>query len=415
MNKLSLLPINRYYSDVLEYIYILNKDIDNFFYHGELLPEYYSFRRNKKLKKDKVLLPGLTDGKITYKDSIIEYNHILHKDDNNKIKTIYINDGCSGTDTLLTELILKNESKDILIELCDEAKKIGDEKRKKNKEKSEETIRVYYYNEYWQLLNKRPKRPFETIYLKEGVKDKIHNNISIFFNKETRSDYLSFGIPYKNVCFLYGIPGAGKTSLIDALASEFSCDIYILPINGNNIDDSTIMSALSTMRNNRDEEEETKKIILIEDIDCMFENRKEGDTQRNKLTLQGLLYCMDGFTSLEGSLMFITANNPGCLDDALIRSCRVDLKIELGFADKYQTENMFNTFLPEQKDKFTEFYDNIKNKKYTTAMLQELLFFNRNCNNILDKLQLFDDIIKKNDSKKIQKDKKENKSEEMYM
>ena len=415
MNKLSLLPINRYYSDVLEYIYILNKDIDNFFYHGELLPEYYSFRRNKKLKKDKVLLPGLTNGKITYKDSIIEYNHILHKDDNNKIKTIYINDGCSGTDTLLTELILKNESKDILIELCDEAKKIGDEKRKKNKEKSEETIRVYYYNEYWQLLNKRPKRPFETIYLKEGVKDKIHNNISIFFNKETRSDYLSFGIPYKNVCFLYGIPGSGKTSLIDALASEFSCDIYILPISGNNIDDSTIMSALSTMRNNRDEEEETKKIILIEDIDCMFENRKEGDTQRNKLTLQGLLNCMDGFTSLEGSLMFITANNPDCLDDALIRSCRVDLKIELGFADKYQTENMFNTFLPEQKDKFTEFYDNIKNKKYTTAMLQELLFFNRNCNNILDKLQLFDDIIKKNDSKKIQKDKKENKSEEMYM
>ena len=415
MNKLSLLPINRYYSDVLEYIYILNKDIDNFFYHGELLPEYYSFRRNKKLKKDKVLLPGLTNGKITYKDSIIEYNHILHKDDNNKIKTIYINDGCSGTDTLLTELILKNESKDILIELCDEAKKIGDEKRKKNKEKSEETIRVYYYNEYWQLLNKRPKRPFETIYLKEGVKDKIHNNISIFFNKETRSDYLSFGIPYKNVCFLYGIPGSGKTSLIDALASEFSCDIYILPINGNNIDDSTIMSALSTMRNNRDEEEETKKIILIEDIDCMFENRKEGDTHRNKLTLQGLLNCMDGFTSLEGSLMFITANNPGCLDDALIRSCRVDLKIELGFADKYQTENMFNTFLPEQKDKFTEFYDNIKNKKYTTAMLQELLFFNRNCNNILDKLQLFDDIIIKNDSKKVQKDKKENKSEEMYM
>ena len=44
--------------------------------------------------------------------------------------------------------------------------------------------------------------------------------------------------------------------------------------------------------------------------------------------------------------MFITANNPGCLDDALIRSCRVDLKIELGYADKYQTKNMFDTFIP---------------------------------------------------------------------
>ena len=56
--------------------------------------------------------------------------------------------------------------------------------------------------------------------------------ISMFFDVETRSDYLSFGIPYKNVCFLYGVPGSGKTSLIDALASEFSCDIYMLPITG---------------------------------------------------------------------------------------------------------------------------------------------------------------------------------------
>ncbi len=414
MNTLSLLPVNRYYSDVLELIYRLDNNIDNFFYHGELLHDYYSFRRSREIKKDKLLIPGITSGKFNYKDNVIEYNHILHKDHINKIKTLYISDGCSGKDTILTELILKSDNKELLIELCDEAKKSGDEKRKQNKEKSEETIRVYYYNEYWQLLTKRPKRPFDTIYLKEGIKDKIYNNISMFFDVETRSDYLSFGIPYKNVCFLYGVPGSGKTSLIDALASEFSCDIYMLPITGD-ADDASIMSALSSMRNNREDEEDTKKIILIEDIDCIFENRKEGDTQRNRLTLQGLLNCMDGFTTLEGSLMFITANNPQCLDDALIRSCRVDLKIELGFADKYQTENMFNTFLPEQKDKFKEFYDNIKNKKYTTAMLQELLFFNRNCNNILEKLELFDDIIKKNDSKKMQKDKKATNSDDMYM
>ena len=66
------------------------------------------------------------------------------------------------------------------------------------------------------------------------------DNIINFFDSETRSEYLSFGIPYKNVCFLYGIPGSGKTSLIDSLASEFSCDIYILPLTGN-IDDTIIM------------------------------------------------------------------------------------------------------------------------------------------------------------------------------
>ena len=63
---------------------------------------------------------------------------------------------------------------------------------------------------------------------------------------------------------MYGIPGSGKTSLIDSLASEFSCDIYILPLTGN-IDDTIIMSALSSMRNRDDDEMESKKIILIED------------------------------------------------------------------------------------------------------------------------------------------------------
>ena len=59
MNTLSLLPVNRYYSDVLELIYRLDNNIDNFFYHGELLHDFYSFRRSREIKKDKLLIPGI--------------------------------------------------------------------------------------------------------------------------------------------------------------------------------------------------------------------------------------------------------------------------------------------------------------------------------------------------------------------
>ena len=414
MNKLVLLPTNSFYLDVLESIYKLDKNINKFCYHGNIVSEYYNYRVQKELKKEKLLMPALCNSEFIFNGIKIEYEHKIHKDKNDQIKTLFINEGCASKEIILTELVLKNDSKELLIEFCDESKKIGESKRKKNKEKSKETIRIYYYNEYWQLLSKRPKRPLETIYLKEGIKENIQNNISTFFDTKTRNEYLSFGIPYKNVCFLYGVPGSGKTSLIDSIASEFSCDVYILPLSGQ-IDDTLIMGALSSMRNKNDEEEETKKIILIEDIDCIFEDRKEGDSMKNKLTLQGLLNCLDGFTTLEGSLMFITANNPSCLDDALIRSCRVDFKIELGYADKYQTKMMFNTFLPDQNDKFDEFYESIRYKKYTTAMLQELLFFNRKCDNILDYINEFSDIIKKNDCKKIQEDKKKNDTDEnMY-
>ena len=103
--------------------------------YGELVPDYYSFRRKKQLEKSKILLPGLVTGSINFKNNVINYEHKVNKDNNNHIQTIYISDGCSGKDTILTELVLSSDNKDILLELCDESKKIGDNKRKKNKER----------------------------------------------------------------------------------------------------------------------------------------------------------------------------------------------------------------------------------------------------------------------------------------
>ena len=47
-------------------------------------------------------------------------------------------------------------------------------------------------------------------------------------------------------------------------------------------------------------------------------------------TLQALLNCLDGHTCVEGTLLFMTANNPEKMDYAMIRSCRIDYKLELG-------------------------------------------------------------------------------------
>ena len=88
----------------------------------------------------------------------------------------------------------------------------------------------------------------------------------------------------------------------------------------------------------------------------------------------------------------------------MIRSCRIDIKVSIGYADKYQTECMYKRFLPNQIDKFDKFYSKISHKKYTTAMLQELLFYNRKCDNILDYINDFQKIIDGNNSNKLDKD-----------
>ena len=410
MSRLHFISTSPLYKDVLEYIYILGEEnIHDFFYIDEIKFKNYRYRlNNENDEKGKILIPGEIAINIMYNNEIIHCKHECIVDDKQNIqKLMLVNECCGGPkgEILFCKITLTNNNKEILTSFVDEARKISSDRRKKNKKKSSDTVRIYYYKDFWYLFSKIPKRPIDTLYLKEDELEHVVNTIAEFFSEDEREEYLSFGIPYKKVMFLYGVPGSGKTSCINVIASHFDCDIHLIPLS-TDMDDSNLVEAFSTI--NTDNENNTnKKIILIEDIDCIFEDRKEGDHLKNKVTLQGLLNCMDGFTCMEGALIFITANKPESLDDAVIRSCRVDYKLELGYADKYQTEQMFRRFLPNQLHNLEGFYKSICHKKYTTAMLQELLFFNRKTFNIMDHLEEFNKIIEKNKPKKLLEDKNE--------
>ena len=410
MSRLHFISTSPLYKDVLEYIYILGEEnIHDFFYIDEIKFKNYRYRlNNEDDEKGKILIPGEIAINIMYNDEIIHCKHECIVDDKQNIqKLMLVNECCGGPkgEILFCKITLTNNSKEILTSFVDEARKISSDRRKKNKKKSSDTVRIYYYKDFWYLFSKIPKRPIDTLYLKEDELEHVVNTIAEFFSEDEREEYLSFGIPYKKVMFLYGVPGSGKTSCINVIASHFDCDIHLIPLS-TDMDDSNLVEAFSTINTDNDNNT-NKKIILIEDIDCIFEDRKEGDHLKNKVTLQGLLNCMDGFTCMEGALIFITANKPESLDDAVIRSCRVDYKLELGYADKYQTEQMFRRFLPNQLYNFEGFYKSICHKKYTTAMLQELLFFNRKTFNIMDHLEEFNKIIEKNKPKKLLEDKNE--------
>ena len=410
MQNLHFISTSTFYKDVLENIYKYNSDIIcDFFYLEEMKFRTFIYNHIENKNVGKVIVPGELELDFTYNGKNIHIKHEYIYDKDNKIDKIMLMDCNGGTkgQVLFTKLTLSSIDKKSLIDFVDESRKIVEKRRKTNRDKNNDTLRVYYWKEYWTLFSKIPKRPIDTLYLKEGEKENIVNSIAEFFSIDERNEYLSFGIPYKKVFFLYGVPGSGKTSSINTLASYFDCDIQIIPLS-TDMDDSNLVEAFSSISNEEDKTEKTRKIILIEDIDCIFEDRKEGDHMKNSITLQGLLNCMDGFTCTEGALIFITANKPETLDNAVIRSCRVDYKLELGYADEYQTKNMFDRFLPEQSDKFNKFYNSISHLEYTTAMLQELLFFNRKCMNILDHIDEFKDIVKKNNRDDLKENKRGN-------
>ena len=218
-----------------------------------------------------------------------------------------------------------------------------------------------------------------TVYL-NGKEQDIYQDVKEFLSKETKTEYEELGIPYKYNILFHGIPGTGKTSLIYSIASELKMDIALLSF-GKKMEDADLMRALRRVPNNT--------VLVIEDIDGLFESRKKNDEVKNSITFSGLLNGLDGIGFCEEQVIFLTTNHKVVLDSALRRPGRIDKEVEFTYCDKKQFKTMFYKFLKQyegNKEIFEEFYEEIKHNKYTPAMLQQYFFAHRKDPNIMDSI-----------------------------
>jgi predicted AAA+ superfamily ATPase len=255
----------------------------------------------------------------------------------------------------------------------------------KNKEIDKTTI--YIWDDYWETIEKRPHRNLSTIYL-GGVENKVYDKIKNFLSEDTKKIYNDLGIPYKYNMLFHGYPGTGKSSLIFSLASELNMDIALLHF-VSDMNDVDFMRAIRRIPENT--------ILVLEDIDVLFEARKKNDENKSGISFSGLLNSLDGISHVDNQIIFMTTNCKMVLDKALTRPGRIDLDIEFKYSAKQQIKTMFEKFLPSQTKKFSEFYKQIKGLKLTTAMLQQYFFGNIKCTNILDSIDELKEICDKND------------------
>jgi hypothetical protein len=229
-----------------------------------------------------------------------------------------------------------------------------------------------YYNEgsYWERVGQKNKRNIDNIYMDKDVKNGLIKTIKDFSTKQTIARYERFGIPHKFVCLLYGLPGTGKTSLVKSVASMLDLSISSLTFN-DKLDDSKMRSLIKRLPK--------KTILLIEDMDCLFKDRKKNDEIKNQITLSGILNCLDGLSSGDNMIVFITTNIKDSLyDEALIRPGRIDHFIQFTYIKKEQLVEMYKVFMENNysEDKmnlFIKTYYSL-NIKCTTALIQDYLF-----------------------------------------
>ncbi|KAL3577931.1 hypothetical protein D5086_019435 [Populus alba] len=101
---------------------------------------------------------------------------------------------------------------------------------------------------------------FDTLAMDPVLKKEIMDDLGRFVKR--KDFYLKVGKPWKRGRLLYGPPGRGKSSLIEAMANYLKFDIYDLELAS--LHGNSDLRKLLTRTTNR-------SILVIEDIDCSIE------------------------------------------------------------------------------------------------------------------------------------------------
>jgi len=229
---------------------------------------------------------------------------------------------------------------------------------------------MYSFNiraQYWVREQSSRARTSESVILPEATKTRLISDIQRFLDPKTMGFYQTHGIPYRRSYLFHGLPGTGKTSLVQALAGHFKRSICFLQPSHPEMTDDALRSAIVHLP--------ADTIVVFEDIDSLFDkDRANKIGKTSPLTFSGLLNALDGIGNEGGQICIMTTNFRHQLDSALIRNGRVDLHVEFSHATEEQMMLMWSRFYPDSLKLAANFATAVVNslggRKIVTSALQ---------------------------------------------
>lgn len=206
---------------------------------------------------------------------------------------------------------------------------------KMNEQKN--SVKIFCNNSYgdWESNQVIKIKPIASTIINESKKEAIIQDVDDFLKAEDW--YTNVSVPYKRGYCFYGPPGTGKTTIALALANYTKRNVYCINLNSIT-DDARLPKCISEIKDN--------SILLIEDIDKVFSGR-DNVNKEAKITFSSLLNCLDGAFYRHGLITIITTNHIEKLDEALIRTGRIDFKMEIPKPSDVEISSYLSLFYNE--------------------------------------------------------------------
>lgn len=154
------------------------------------------------------------------------------------------------------------------------------------------------------------KYDWSTVVLDASARRMVQTDFELFFEREQW--FRQHNLPYRRGYLFWGDPGNGKTAAIRIMAAHPQIRSFALDL-GDMEERNKDIHHLFQMAS-----ENTPALIVLEDLDRAFP--KQGKQQRERaITFQALLNCLDGVGTRDGVIVVATANDPTCLDAAILK------------------------------------------------------------------------------------------------
>ena len=151
---------------------------------------------------------------------------------------------------------------------------------------------------------------WESVVMDANTRRMVRSDFELFFERE--SWFRQHNLPYRRGYLFWGPPGNGKTATLRVMAAHPFIQPYTLDLSDSEEKSADVLHLFEKAAEN------TPALIILEDLDRAFPTEGKR-TQERTVSFQTLLNCLDGVGSQDGVIVVATANDPTCLDPAILK------------------------------------------------------------------------------------------------